>query len=219
MFRNFFLAIGDFWQRIQPGFWRRLSPAYRAALTILVLVVLWVGSGLIGGHKAGSGDSAQAKTSDVPRVQVTLLDMTDRNATVTIRGRTQALHAVDVKAEVEGTVQALHFEKGDRVKKGQVLCEIKTNDRAAKLDQAKAMLAETAKQHDVDMDLMKDGFRSKILVATSAAQLEAARAAGACTQENQSSTIRAWWRPSTASRTTAMPMSATICASATNVRS
>ena len=93
-----------------------------------------------------------------------------------MRGRTQALHAVDVKSEVEGVVQALHFEKGDHVKKGAVLCEIKLNDRLAKLDQARALVAQTAKQHEVDLKLAADGFRSKTQVAQSAAALEAAKA-------------------------------------------
>ncbi|MBS0277760.1 MAG: efflux RND transporter periplasmic adaptor subunit [Proteobacteria bacterium] len=174
MFRNLIDGLRNWWDAHQPAFWRRLSPAYRSALVILIVVVLWIGSGLFSGSK--STDDAQAKTSDIPRVQVALLHEVERNATITIRGRTQALHAVEVKAEVEGAVQSLHFERGDHVKKGQVLCEIKTNDRIAKLDQAKAMVAQTAKQHDVDLDLAKNGFRSKIQVAQSAAQLEAARA-------------------------------------------
>lgn len=174
MFRNLIDGLRNWWDAHQPAFWRRLSPAYRSALVILIVVVLWIGSGLFGGSK--NTDDAQAKTSDIPRVQVALLHEVERNATITIRGRTQALHAVEVKAEVEGAVQSLHFERGDHVKKGQVLCEIKTNDRIAKLDQAKAMVAQTAKQHDVDLDLAKNGFRSKIQVAQSAAQLEAARA-------------------------------------------
>jgi multidrug efflux system membrane fusion protein len=174
MFRNFIDGLRNWWDQHQPAFWRRLSPAYRSALVILIVVVLWIGSGVFGGSR--SNQDAEAKTNDTPRVQVALLQEVSRNATITVRGRTQALHAVDVKAEVEGAVQALHFERGDHVKKGQVLCEIKTNDRIAKLDQARAMVAQTAKQHDVDIDLAKSGFRSKIQVATSAAQLEAARA-------------------------------------------
>lgn len=174
MFRNFIDGLRNWWAAHQPAFWSRLSPAYRSALVILIVVVLWIGSGVFNGSRPN--DDAQAKTSEIPRVQVALLQETSRNATVTVRGRTQALHAVDVKAEVEGAVQALHFEKGDHVKKGQVLCEIKTNDRIAKLDQARAMVAQTAKQHDVDLDLAKNGFRSKIQVSQSAAQLEAARA-------------------------------------------
>jgi len=175
MFRNFIDGLRNWWAAHQPAFWSRLSPAYRAALVILIVVVLWIGSGVFNGSK-NSGEDAQAKTNDTPRVQVALLQEVSRDATITVRGRTQALHAVDVKAEVEGAVQALHFERGDHVKKGQVLCEIKTNDRAAKLDQARAMVAQTSKQHDVDLDLEKNGFRSKIQVATSQAQLEAARA-------------------------------------------
>jgi multidrug efflux system membrane fusion protein len=154
----------------------RLKPSYRAALVILVLVVLWIGSGFIfGGHKASTGD-AQSRIVDVPRVRVQILAAADRNATITIRGRTQALHSVDVRAEVEGVVQALRVEKGDRVKAGDVLCEIKLNDRGAKLDQARAMVAQTAKQHSVDLDLAKNGFRSTTQVSQSAASLEAAKA-------------------------------------------
>jgi len=176
MFRNLLSAIGDWWAAHQPAFWARLSPAYRSALVILILAVLWIASGIFGGGHQIARDDAQAKSNEIPRVQVALLTTTDRDATITVRGRTQALHSVNVESEVEGAVQALHFEKGDHVKKGQVLCEIKTNDRAAKLDQARALVAQTEKQHAVDLDLQKNGFRSKIQVAGSEAQLEAARA-------------------------------------------
>ena len=188
MFRNLIDRLKGFWEAIQPAFWRRMKPGYRAALTILILVGVWIGSGFFGGAKNSSSD-ASSQTDDVPRVQVSVLSESNRDATITIRGHTQALHAVDVEAEVEGPVQALHFEKGDRVKKGQVLCEIKTNDRAAKLDQARSMLAQTQKQHEVDMDLAKNGFRSAIQVSQSAAQLEAARA-GVDTMEIQLANTR-----------------------------
>jgi multidrug efflux system membrane fusion protein len=175
MFRNFIDGLRDWWAAHQPAFWARLKPSYRAALVILVVIVVWVVSGVFGGSSRHDDDS-QAKANTIPSVQVAILNQSKRDATVTIRGRTQALNEVNVEAEVEGPVQALHFKEGDRVKKGQVLCEIKTNDRAAKLDQAQSMLAQTEKQHDVDLDLEKSGFRSKIQVAQSAAQLEAARA-------------------------------------------
>ncbi|MDE3115719.1 MAG: efflux RND transporter periplasmic adaptor subunit, partial [Pseudomonadota bacterium] len=112
-----------------------------------------------------------------PRVGVTTIAASMRSATITLRGRTQSLHSVQVRAEVEGVVNAIHFEKGDKVKAGQVLCEIKLNDRGAKLDQARALVAQTRKQHDVDLELKKDGFRSATQVAASEAQYEAALAA------------------------------------------
>ncbi|MGD0143633.1 MAG: hypothetical protein ABSC92_10770 [Rhizomicrobium sp.] len=86
----------------------RMKASYRAAIVILAIVVLWIGSGFVfGGHKVASGD-AQAKVVDVPRVRVQLLTASDRDATITIRGRTEALHSVDVRAEFEGFVQSLH---------------------------------------------------------------------------------------------------------------
>jgi membrane fusion protein, multidrug efflux system len=158
------------------GWFMNLKASYRAALVILVVVVLWVGSGfIISGHKSTDAN-AQAKTVDVPRVRVQILAASDRNATLTIRGRTQALHSVDVRAEAEGVVQALRVEKGDRVKAGDVMCEIKLNDKQAKLDQAKALVAQMSQQHIVDLDLAKNGFRSSTQVSQSAASLEAARA-------------------------------------------
>jgi multidrug efflux system membrane fusion protein len=156
--------------------WRSIKPSYRAAAVILLLVVAWIGSGQFVGGSKPPASNAQAEGTDIPRVRVEKLAETDRNAVVIVRGRTQALHSVDVRAEVDGVVQALHFEKGDNVRRGQVLCELKTNDRGAKLAEARALVAQTAEQHQVDLDLAAKGFRSKTQVAQSAAALEAARA-------------------------------------------
>lgn len=172
-------ALRRWYERNQPAFWRRMKPSYRAALVILALVVIWIGSGALTGtgHSPGTADADTKPSTQIPRVSVATLTASRRDASVALRGRTQALHSVDVRAEVEGVVKAIHFEKGDSVKTGDVLCEIKLNDRGAKLDQARALVAQTRKQHDVDLELQKGGFRSKTQVAASAAQLEAALAA------------------------------------------
>jgi multidrug efflux system membrane fusion protein len=159
------------------SWFRGLKSSYRWAIGIFAVIVIWIGSGfLTGSHGPATGAAESKTTQEMPRVRVQLLATMNRDAFITVRGKTQALHSVDVRAELDGVVQSLHFEKGDRVKAGQVLCEIKTNDRAAKLDQARALVAQTAEQHDVDLELAKNGFRSKTQVAQSAAALEAARA-------------------------------------------
>jgi multidrug efflux system membrane fusion protein len=123
--------VRAWWDRVQPGFWRRMNSGYRAAVVILILVVAWVGSGfLTGAHAPQSQDTADAKANDISRVQVATLIASARDATITIRGRTQALHSVDTRAQVDGIVKTIHFEKGDRVKAGDVLCELVVNDRA-----------------------------------------------------------------------------------------
>ena len=176
MFRSFIANLGRFWDRVQPGFWRRLKPSYRAAAAITVLVALWLGSGILSGGASKHGDDSKTKANAIPVVQVQRLAAIPRDASITVRGRTQALHSVDVKAEIDGVVQALHFEKGDFVKAGQVLCELRTNDRAAKLDQTKAQVAETEQKYNANVALAKQGYLAKTLLAESATALEAARA-------------------------------------------
>jgi membrane fusion protein, multidrug efflux system len=175
MFRRLKSAIDNFYLRIMPAFWLRLSPSFQWAGGIAILAVFWIATGAFSSHKV-IDDGAQAKAVGLPRVSVALLTASNRDATISVQGRTQALHSVDVRTEVDGVVQALHFEKGDHVKKGDVLCELKENDRVAKVDQTRAMVAQTSKQHEVDLKLAEDGFRSKVQVAQSEAALEAAMA-------------------------------------------
>ncbi len=174
---RFFNSIVQWWERSQPDFWRRMRSGYRAAVVILVLVVLWIGSGLLKGSDQHQPNSdALAKSNDIPRVQVMKVAATNRNATVTVRGRTEALHAVDVRAETDGVVQAIHFEKGDRVKAGQILCELRVNDRVAKQEEARALVSQREKEYAAAANLAKLGYVSDTQAKQSAAALEAAQA-------------------------------------------
>jgi multidrug efflux system membrane fusion protein len=161
-----------------PPWWLRMKVSFQWAGAILVIAFVWILSGqiypLFFGHPAAS-DAAQAQAG-TPLVRVATLTAQMRDATITVRGRTQALHAVDVRAQVEGVVQAIHFEKGQQVKKGDVLCEIVLNDRGAKTLQAKAMVDQTSKELQVAQELYKDGFRSKTQMAESEANYEQAKA-------------------------------------------
>jgi multidrug efflux system membrane fusion protein len=127
---------------------------------------------------------AQAKTNQVPLVRVARMSAVPHEAVITLRGRTEALHQVDVRAEVDGVVSALHFEKGDRVKDGQVLCELRLNDRGARAAQAQAQMAQASKELEVARELFKEGFRSKTQMAQATAAYEAAKA-GASTMNIQ----------------------------------
>ena len=177
MFERLFSAINDWYDRNMPAAWLRLKPSWQWALAILAIAVVWIASGQIFGTGRHVTDDAQAKAQgDVTRVQVTPLNAELRDATVTVRGRTQALHEVDVRAQVEGVVQAIHFEKGQKVKQGDVLCEIQMNDRGAKSAQAQAAVDQMSKELAVAQDLYKDGFRSKTQLAQAEANYEQAKA-------------------------------------------
>src|SRR5579862_1467348 len=121
-----------------PASWLRLKPSYQWAGGIAIVAFIWVLSGQIFHSPAPptDADSGNAQSNAPALVRVAILDAQPRDATVTIRGRTQALHAVDVRAEVEGIVKAIHFDKGQFVHQGDVLCEIVLNDRGAKTQQS-----------------------------------------------------------------------------------
>jgi multidrug efflux system membrane fusion protein len=175
MFRQIASAVSRLYDRIMPAFWLRLKPRYQWAGGIALIVMVWVATGVFNSQAAQTPSDIVDKPS-TPRVRVSELVATERDATVIIRGRTQAKNEVDVRAEVEGVVQAIHFEKGDHVKKGDTLCEIRLNDRGAKVAQAAALVAQTQKELQVAQDLYKQGFRSKTQLAQSEAAYAQAQA-------------------------------------------
>ncbi|HXL99474.1 MAG TPA: efflux RND transporter periplasmic adaptor subunit [Rhizomicrobium sp.] len=175
MFKNFLNGTADWWDRVQPGFWRRMKPGYRWALIITVVALAWIGSGVLSGGMKHA-DTAQAKTNEVPSVQVMTLNASRRDATLTIRGRTEALHAVDVRAEVDGMVKTIHFDKGDHVKAGDVLCELKINDKGARYDESKALVSQREKEYTAAHNLAAKGYVSETQAKQAAAALEAANA-------------------------------------------
>ncbi|HEY0282592.1 MAG TPA: efflux RND transporter periplasmic adaptor subunit [Rhizomicrobium sp.] len=182
--------IVGLYERVMPDFWLALKPQYQWAFGIAVFVTLYLATGLLRpGHPAGDAMQAQAKTGHLPIVSVARLNAVPHEATIVLRGRTEALHQVDVRAEVDGVIAALHFEKGDRVKKGQVLCEIKLNDRGARAAQAEAQMAQSSKELEVARELYKEGFRSKTQLAQATAAFEAAKA-GASTMNIQLANTR-----------------------------
>jgi multidrug efflux system membrane fusion protein len=193
MFRQIGETLGRLYDAVMPGFWLRMKPAYQWAAAIGAVVVIWIASGqLTGVAKPISDLDSPTSASGPVRVSVSTLVATSRDAAITIRGRTQAKQEVDVRAEVEGVVQAIHFDKGDRVRAGDVLCEIKMNDRGAKSAQAAALVAQTLKELQVAQDLFKQGFRSKTQLAQAEAAYAQAQAALATTNVQLANTrIRA----------------------------
>ncbi len=170
-------TLDRIYEAVMPGFWLALKPRTQWAGGIAVLVIIWIATGLLTrGSAASHADADATKPSTIARVRVSTLIATPRDATITVHGRTQAKNEVDVRAEVEGVVQAIHFDKGDHVRKGDTLCEIKLNDRGAKAAQASALVAQTLKELQVAQDLFKQGFRSKTQLAQSEAAYAQAQA-------------------------------------------
>ncbi len=141
----------------------------------------WVVSGRIGdGERPKAGDKPPAELGApelVPTVRVRRQTAAPRTAEVILRGRTEAMRKVDVKAETHGRIVELNVAKGDRVAAGAVLARLSAEDRPAQLAEAKALRAQRRLEYEAARRLSEKGFRAQTQVAGSKAALEAAAAA------------------------------------------
>src|SRR5262249_52202750 len=121
--------------------------------------------------------AAPAKPSQKPVVRVRTFTAVVRQQDVVVRGQTQALRKVLVRAETAGKVAAIRADKGTRVKAGDTICEMNVDARMAMLKEARATMKQRELEYEASKKLQEKGFRSDTAVAADLAQYEAAKAA------------------------------------------
>jgi RND family efflux transporter MFP subunit len=107
-----------------------------------------------------------------PPPKVTVSQPLKRSVTeyLELTGNTQAINTVQLRARVEGYLEKVYFQDGDRVKKGQLLFLIQQNTYQAKLQQAKAdILTQKARLLHAQTELTR---YSKLLKEKAASQID-----------------------------------------------
>lgn len=117
-----------------------------------------------------------APVAAMPTVRVRTIMAEQRQQDLLIRGQTQALRKVMVRAETAGVVAAIRADKGAVVKEGDTICELKVDARMAMLKQARATMKQRALEHEASKTLQGKGFRSETSVAGDLAEYEGAKA-------------------------------------------
>ncbi len=180
-----------------------MKKSHLTAIGMTLAVVAWIASGQFGGHPAdaeapsnpgaadahpvdahpvgaAAGETAAAAPGTVAGGRMTVRARASvampRAGEITLRGRTEALRTVALKAETEGRVVGLPVEKGALVREGTVICRLATDDRAATLAQARATLRQRELENSAATQLAAKGFTSQTRAAESAAQLDGAKA-------------------------------------------
>ncbi len=150
------------------------------ALAILSVLVIYVAGGSFlnsGGEANGTpGDTATDVADELFLVSARELTAQDYIEKVQVRGRTEALKTVALKAEVSGKIVATPVEKGDRVKAGQTICKIAPNAKEANVAKASALATQRLLEYNAALELFKKGFRSETQVASAKAELDSANA-------------------------------------------
>lgn len=165
-----------------------IRTSYLWALLFSGVIGLWLLSGeiVIGGQKSdnevsvsegmATATGAQASPKKLFRVQVRTQAARPRDASLVLRGRTEADAKVSVMSETSGVVEAMPVKKGTFVEKGTVLCKLDKAARAATVAQFKAALEKARADSQASSKLVKRGYAGKLKVTTDQAQLDAARA-------------------------------------------
>lgn len=94
-----------------------------------------------------------------------------------LRGRTEALRRVEVRAEVTGLVNSEPLRRGAIVEKGDVLCQLDPGTRPAQLAEAQARLKEAEANSRASESLVERGFTAETTAISNRAALQAAQAA------------------------------------------
>lgn len=168
-----------------------MKTSHGIAILIAVLCVVWIGSGLIGGAEKSEADvEAKQEVADkpLPKVRIRTSTAQDYHDTVTVTGRTQPSQDVDVAAEIRSQVVEIVKDKGDVVKRGDVVVRLEVDDLQALKAEAQQRVNQRRIEYNAAKRLAKKGFNSQVRLAQASADLEAAQAALENANKNLTST-------------------------------
>lgn len=124
------------------------------AITRFLVVNVLTGILVMGNLGCGSKE----KVSEAPKVEVGVVTITKGDVPISMEfvGRTTGAVDAEVRARVEGVVEAIHFQEGTEVKEGQLLYSLDEAPLLAKVAEAKGSLAEALTRQDrADADLKR----------------------------------------------------------------
>ncbi|MFW6027350.1 MAG: biotin/lipoyl-binding protein, partial [bacterium] len=117
----------------------RIDRSIVAAAVVAALLAVWQLSGVLPRDTGQATEPPAARNSaagEAVSVRVRTVSARPYKSSLTIRGRTEAVRKVRVRAEVEGVVTELPVLKGGEVKAGDVICQLSIDSRQARLEQA-----------------------------------------------------------------------------------
>lgn len=156
------------------------SPLIIAGL-ITLGAIAWIASGQFGGEAGAS--AVQKPPAEVPAAyaltQVRVQELTAQSHTrqLVLRGASEAFRAIDLKVETDGRIAEQLVPEGTEVTAGTPLVQLATEDRAARVKEAEALVAQRRIEQEAAIKLAKNGHRSAMDVAAAEAALQAAQAA------------------------------------------
>ncbi|MCP4666711.1 MAG: efflux RND transporter periplasmic adaptor subunit [Deltaproteobacteria bacterium] len=120
---------------------KRIDHSVKGAMALFGAALLVIGLWACTVQDETSGD-AQKKAEKRKQVKVSRVKALPPRGSVEYVGVLSAFRKANVSSETGGTIERLYFEKGDHVRKGQLLAEINTTSVRLQVRTAKATLEE-----------------------------------------------------------------------------
>jgi len=149
-----------------------LPTNYKSALVIFIAIVLWIASGVFKSDNDIT-EVENAESEKIISVRATDIVANEKTYFLTIRGRTEAKNKVILRPKTTSTILDT-IDKGQAVKKGDVVCTLDPEDRNARLNEAIANEKQAQLKFDAIESLAKNGYRSDNAVASAEAILKGA---------------------------------------------
>ncbi|WP_052741992.1 efflux RND transporter periplasmic adaptor subunit [Kiloniella litopenaei] len=162
-----------------------MKVSYLLAFILAVGTAGWVMSGqLSDSSEAGEAGQPEIKKPPVnldqatktPSVRVQTKTAVPYTRYLTVRGRTEALRTVEIKSEASGKIIDLAIDKGDIIEAGKLVAKLDVNERAAKVQEFKALKEQRSIEYKAAKRLSQKGFKAETKLAASKAALESAEA-------------------------------------------
>lgn len=141
-------------------------------LAIVLLVVVWIGSGMIGREPAVV---AERPPSALPQVAASVSQAQEITRELVLYGDIEPAQVAVVRARTDGVVEEI-VRLGTVVEPGDALAQLSSDDREARRTRAEAQLASAQRAYDSAVQLFERNAGPEVNVQTTLAQLEAARA-------------------------------------------
>ena len=152
----------------------------KSLVKLIVVVLVLAGGAWLYRHFAAPAPEAAKKDNPPVPVAVAKAELRDLAIAVDLVGRGEAYESVSLRSRVDGQVQAVLFQEGQRVKAGEVLLRLDPADFDARLKQAEANLARDQAQLQkarADVGRYQTLFQQGFVSAEKIADLRAAEAA------------------------------------------
>jgi len=155
-----------------------MNKTTKTAMIVLSLLVVWMLSGFFFSDPKNNTEISIAIDSEKNIINVKAKQFSSelRLSSVAIQGRTEANRSVLISSETNGIVENILSDKGDQVKKGQIICKLSVDSRKAKLDEAEALMRQKELEWEASKVLVEKGYRSQTKAAGSKAAFDASKA-------------------------------------------